>query len=262
MPRLTERQQMTNDLMMAYIAANMGSEDAEESSSSSSSGMDVDSSSSTDSEELLAVPGLSQPPGLIYLEMIADIHSTRYIHPRRHISKTTDNIYLLLNDWINTAPDIFRTHVRVTPECFRALLAALEDDPVFHNQSQNEQMPVAEQLAITLYRFGHYGNAASTLKVALWAGVGYGTVDRVTKRVITALCSGRFRHAAVKFPPIGDVRREAAKVWVEMVSCPAWRDGWLMVDGTLVPLWMRPGHFGNTFYDRKSNYSMNVQVRI
>jgi hypothetical protein len=33
-----------------------------------------------------------------------------------------------------------------------------------------------------------------------------------------------------------------------------------MVDGTLVPLFMRPGFFGNTWFDRKSNYSMNVQV--
>jgi len=33
-----------------------------------------------------------------------------------------------------------------------------------------------------------------------------------------------------------------------------------MVDGTLVPLYCRPGFFGNTWFDRKSNYSMNVSV--
>ena len=41
-------------------------------------------------------------------------------------------------------------------------------------------MLVAEQVAITLYCFGHHGNAASQMKVALWAGVGYGTVSLVT----------------------------------------------------------------------------------
>jgi hypothetical protein len=51
-----------------------------------------------------------------------------------------------------------------------------------------------------------------------------------------------------------------AKEWVEENSCPAWRDGWLMVDGTLVPLAWRPGFFGNVFFDHKCNYSMNVQV--
>ena len=34
-----------------------------------------------------------------------------------------------------------------------------------------------------------------------------------------------------------------------------------MVDGTIVPLFMRPGLYGNVWFDRKSNYSMNVQVR-
>jgi hypothetical protein len=44
------------------------------------------------------------------------------------------------------------------------------------------------------------------------------------------------------------------------MSCPAWRNGWLMVDGTLVPLFRRPSWFGNIWFDRKSNYSLNVQV--
>ena len=37
-------------------------------------------------------------------------------------------------------------------------------------------MNVDAQLVIVLYHFGHYGNAISTTMVALWAGVGYGTV--------------------------------------------------------------------------------------
>ena len=56
------------------------------------------------------------------------------------------------------------------------------------NLSNNPQMPIEEHLAIALFRFGHYGNAASTLKVALWAGVGFGTVPLVTNRVLKATC--------------------------------------------------------------------------
>jgi hypothetical protein len=33
-----------------------------------------------------------------------------------------------------------------------------------------------------------------------------------------------------------------------------------MVDGTLVPLFEKPHHFGEGYFDRKSNYSLNVQV--
>jgi hypothetical protein len=42
-------------------------------------------------------------------------------------------------------------------------------------------MPVEQQLAIALYHYGHYGNAANMMKVALWAGVGFGTVPLVSK---------------------------------------------------------------------------------
>jgi hypothetical protein len=44
----------------------------------------------------------------------------------------------------------------------------MKDDPVFHNNSNNPQMSVAEQVAIALYHFGHYENATSQMKVALW----------------------------------------------------------------------------------------------
>ena len=119
-------------------------------------------------------------------------------------------------------------------------------------------MSVHEQVAIALYWFGHYGNAASTMKVALQFGVGYGTVLLVTTRVIKACCSECFHASSVQWP--NPQAKEAAKAWVEAASCLAWHNGWLMVDGTLVPLFCRPAFFGNTWFDRKSNYSLIVQV--
>jgi len=35
-----------------------------------------------------------------------------------------------------------------------------------------------------------------------------------------------------------------------------------MIDGTLVSLYSKPHYFGERFFDRKSNYSVNVQVCI
>ena len=61
-------------------------------------------------------------------------------------------------------------------------------------------MSVAEQLAIALFRFGHYGNAANIMKTALWAGVGYGTVHLATNRIIKAVCGEQFRRAALHWP--------------------------------------------------------------
>ncbi|KAI5836562.1 uncharacterized protein SCHCODRAFT_02559024, partial [Schizophyllum commune H4-8] len=225
-----------------------GSSDSSSSSSSSSSSDDSDIDMSD--EDLTAAEA--------YMKKMEELYSHRYLQERQRIPKSSELLHNLLNEYKVHRPEIFRSYLRISPACFDALLAVIEDDPVFHNNSNNSQMPVAHQLAIALYRFGHHGNAASGLKVALLFGVGYGTINLVTSRVIKAVCGERFRTAALQWP--GDAEKEKAKDWVENVSCPAWRDGWLMVDGTLIPLFRRPGHFGNTFYDRKSNYSLNVQL--
>ena len=94
---------------------------------------------------------------------------------------------------------------------------------MFHNNSNNAQMLVEQQLAIALYRFGHYRNAASTMKVALWAGVGFGTVPLVSKRVIKALNSEQFHCSSVHWSSKG--AKATAKASVEEASCPAWCDG-------------------------------------
>jgi hypothetical protein len=121
-------------------------------------------------------------------------------------------------------------------------------------------MDIEEQIAIALYRFGHYGNGSSTMKVALQFGVGYGTVRLVTNCVLASACSEPFRKSTLQWT--SDAGKEDAKAWVESNSCPAWRNGWCMVDGTLIPLFRRPSFFGNVWFDRKSNYSLNLQVRL
>ena len=56
--------------------------------------------------------------------------------------------------------------------------------------------------------------------------------------------------------------KEEAKTWVEEHSCKAWCGGWCMVDGTQIPLADRPYWFGESYFDRKCNYSLNVQAHL
>jgi hypothetical protein len=119
-------------------------------------------------------------------------------------------------------------------------------------------MPVESQLAIALFRFGHSGNAAGLQKVANWAGVGKGTVTVVTRRVMIAILRPDFMAEAVRM--LTAPEKDKAKAWVQNHSCKAWRDGWCMVDGTLVVLFDRPFWFGESYFDRKCNYSLNIQV--
>ena len=234
-----------DDLLLS--SSDSDSDDGESKSSSSSS------SSSSEDEP---IPTTSD----ILFDSMGHLYACRYQVDREEIVKDQTQLHILLHIHKLARPEIFQSYLRIDPNCFDDLLAVIWDDSVFHNNSNNPQMPVAEQLAITLYQFGHYGNAVSTMKIALWAGVGYSTISLVTNRVLQAICSDRFWKSALWWP--SDNAKATAKNWVVEASCLDWEDGWLMVDGTLVPLHLRPGFFGNAFFDHKSNYSMNVQVHI
>lgn len=75
---------------------------------------------------------------------------------------------------------------------------------------------------------------------------------------MTALLRPSFMDGAVRYPTAEE--KEEAKQWVEDHSCKAWRGGWCMVDGTLVPLADKPTWFGESYFDCKCCYSLNVQV--
>jgi hypothetical protein len=266
MPTRTNRQLAADALHRAFLVSFVAdleqreldfasdSEDSEDSDDD----MDVDSSSSSsESSDDSDDPDLVTPAET-YVHHMANLYSERYMAERMDIPKSQGFMHLLLNDYKVTYPLIFRNYLSIDPACFDALVEAIRDDEIFHNNSSNSQMPIEQQVVIALYRFGHYGNAASIMKVALQFGVGVGTVHLVTTRVIKACCSENFRSSSIQWA--NDQMKAEAKEWVEENSCPAWRNGWLMVDGTLVPLFRRPGYFGNVFFDRKSNYSLNVQV--
>ena len=152
----------------------------------------------------------------------------------------------------------FRRNIRVDPSTFDFLLGLIINDPVFISQSNVPQLPVEQQLAITLYRFGHYGSAASVEAIAQWAGCSAGVVVKCTRRVIIAFLP--LHNRAIRWPTASE--KAEASDWVESVTCRAWRPGFAMVDGTLIPLHAKPGHYGEQFFDRKSNYSLNLQVLL
>ncbi|KIK79193.1 hypothetical protein PAXRUDRAFT_161959, partial [Paxillus rubicundulus Ve08.2h10] len=48
--------------------------------------------------------------------------------------------------------------------------------------------------------------------------------------------------------------------WLKERSCPGWRNGIFIMDGSTINIFEKPGVYGETFYDRKSKYSLNFQV--
>jgi hypothetical protein len=187
-------------------------------------------------------------------ELLEAISATRVLNPNT-VPKVSQ-LHLVLVDFKANDPKRFRRNLRVLPDTFDALVERIEDHPVFSNNSHHPQTPVFIQLAIALYRFGHYGNAASVEGISQWAGVSVGLVVKCTHRVIIAFLS--IHDEVIRWPT--EAEKEEAKAWVESVSCKDWRGGFCMVDGTLLPLFEKPGHYGEAYFDRKSNYSLNVQV--
>lgn len=228
-------------------AANMSSSDDSES--------DWDLSDDADDEAEHANSRLLQYVRCTYWA----IYACRYDAARnKPILKAPSQLPHILEVLKVEQPDEFREILRVNPDTFNKIVEKVKDDMVFFNNSNNPQQPVEEQLAITLYRFGHNGNAASQSQVAWWAAGGHGTVSLNPKRVMTAILCHSFMDKAVRFPTLEE--KEEAKTWVEKHSCKAWRDGWCLVNGTLIPLYDRPHWYGESYFDRKCNYSLNIQV--
>ena len=165
---------------------------------------------------------------------------------------------LVLIDFKFYDPKRFRHNLRVSPSTFDSLVEMIATHPIFLNNSYVSQAPVKKQLAIAMFRFGHNGNAASVEAVAQWAGLSAGTVVNYTRRAMIAFLA--LHDSAICWPSAEE--KEKSKEWVEAVSCYAWRDGYCMVDGTPIVLFQKPGFHGEAYFDRKSNYSLNLQVRL
>ena len=155
----------------------------------------------------------------------------------------------LLQYFAEDRVSLFRKKVRVDPPIFDDILDEISDHAVFQNQSNNKQFPISVQLVIFLNHVGHYGNTSSPDDVAQWAGVSMGTVMNCTNRVMAALLA---RHNAfIYIPGVHSNNMHQARIFAESWTCCGWRNG---------NLYARPGIFGDGFYDRKSNFSLNCQV--
>ncbi|KAL9936644.1 hypothetical protein V8E36_004712 [Tilletia maclaganii] len=160
----------------------------------------------------------------------------------------------------HSRPQAFREVVRVSPAAFDFIFEAIKGDAVFEAAPGYTQIATHVQLAVLMYRLGHYGNAASVSAVAALFGLGKGTVVKVTNRVLHAVMACSLLRSSVRWPSLA--AREESKAEAADRSIPEWRGGWCGVDGTTVPLAEKPLLYGPAWFDRKSRYSMNILSTI
>ncbi|KAL3687921.1 hypothetical protein R1sor_014230 [Riccia sorocarpa] len=136
---------------------------------------------------------------------------------------------------------------------FSVLLTEIEGHPVFQSTGKKPQAPVVEQLAVALDRFGHNGNGACLRRTLQLWGVAHGTLCLYTKRVVVGLQDQIKSY--VRWPTAIERKRISARFARKgFPGCVG------LVDGTLLPLAQRPRDYGETYFDRKCNYSLNAQI--
>ncbi|KAF9069640.1 hypothetical protein BDP27DRAFT_1222084 [Rhodocollybia butyracea] len=187
------------------------------------------------------------------------LYKTRYRKPRNNYKRPPDTLLHVLHVWKTDQPDQFCENLQLDPKTFDSLVAELQNDPIFSSgDGGRSQAPVEHQIAVALYHFGHYGNGASLQQVANWCGYLKGWIKGAMQCVMVAILHPEFVRKNIHPPTAAE--KEEAKKWVESRSCSVWRDGYCMVDGTLLPLAERPFWYGESYFDRKCNYSLNFQV--
>jgi hypothetical protein len=131
---------------------------------------------------------------------------------------------------------------------------------IFQNCSNNKQLPISIQLAIFLFRTGHYGNACTLDNITQWAGVSIGMVNNCTHHVMAALLDQHNQFIYIPDVHLEDMHKVQA--FAESQSCHTWRNSVFAADGSVINLHKQPGMFSDGFYNRKSNFSLNCQVHM
>ncbi|SGY53830.1 BQ5605_C006g03807 [Microbotryum silenes-dioicae] len=145
----------------------------------------------------------------------------------------------------NRDHNLFLMDIRMSKKAFDELHKAIKDHTVFKSRGRKPQTPAKIQLAIALWRFGGYGNRALAKAATEWSGRSMGSVVKFTYRVLLALNEPSFSRRIIHWP--NQAECELSKAWMESKTCPEWRNGWCMVDGSLIELSRTPQWFGASF---------------
>ena len=120
------------------------------------SGNEADGEEAWDDEKLQPSFGLGM--SVWARKVIQQMYSTCYEEPcNERISHPPAQMPHILDIFKAKRPNYFCKILRITPHTIDKLCKKIQHDPIFFNNSNNAQIPVEEQLAITLYCFGHNG---------------------------------------------------------------------------------------------------------
>ena len=189
-----------------------------------------------------------------YQELLYKILTTCVLNPASFLPKFSQ--LHLLDHWRIHSPECFRCKLHVEPQMFDCFVSHIEDHSVFHNNSNNSQLPMCIQLYIFLFHAGHYGNVSSPEDTAQWTGISVGRVEKCTDCVIIAILS--CHDEAIHLPDA--MEKESPKSYVGSAVCYKWCGKFLLADGSKFLFYQHLGLHGDAWFDKDGMYSINCQV--
>ncbi|SAM69402.1 uncharacterized protein UBRO_21041 [Ustilago bromivora] len=153
--------------------------------------------------------------------------------------------------------------VCMSPEAFQNLAIKLQQTQAFQwNYSTSDRMSlnrVQEILLVALYRLGCSGNGGGECDAALQCGCSVGSIVAYTNHTVTGFLE--LNNEVMQFA-LEEERKHAA-AWVRNTTgVEKWDKGWLVVNGTHVPLAWKPGVHSQEHFCYKGFHSMNVALVI
>ncbi|KAE9071741.1 hypothetical protein PF010_g25751 [Phytophthora fragariae] len=188
MPRVSERQRLLRDIVDVMAVATLGEEDDDLLHSAQGR--------AAVTEDQLLFSKLDE----VY-DMLQLVESSRYLVDRKRIDSCTQfNAEIFMASYPTSR---FHQRTRMDKSSFERVVNTIKDNPVFYNDSPCPQAPVWMQLAVALDRFGNYGSGASLSRSQELWGIGKGTVDDYTDRVVKALLPLTARRADARHVCLG-----------------------------------------------------------
>lgn len=185
-------------------------------------------------------------------EARAALESSRYLC-RSEVNVSQEHC-VVLNALLHQKRDFFRQQTRMCQESFLKLLACIQDDPIFQNESKNQQRHVGVQLYTFLQVMGHDGNGLCNVAISGHSRMGEGTVTLYLQRVTHALL--RLEPHFIQWPGAAARKAMSARFFIMYgLYCVG------ILDGTFVYFNQAPSIDPHNFFTRKKKmYGLNCQL--
>ncbi len=186
-------------------------------------------------------------------KLVSRLLLSRYLRTRVPLQSCDSWIAHVLPE---LSDDHFRHHTRMSRQNVGRVVALLEKRgrDVFAPCRRVRQARVAVQLHLFLASLGFYGNGAAFEQVRSRYGLSVGLITKARERVVRVLFS--MLGAIIRWP-----RPSERKTLCESVRVShGYHSVFYLVDGTTHPLAFTPSFDKESFFDRKSRYSMSAMV--